>query len=115
LLGTEASRISKHTSKPTQEFAAKIEDSDPYDYEMKKTPGKGKCVFLNGNTCAIYALRPLICRFYPFQLRIRKDRKYHFLQAKDCPGIGKGQELQKDFFENLFGEAQRSLGKAIRQ
>lgn len=113
LLGAEARRISKHTSKPIRGFAAQIEGSEPYGYEMKKTPEKGKCVFLNGNTCAIYTLRPLICRFYPFQLRMGKNRKHYFLHTEECPGIGKGEGLQKSFFENLFAEAQSSIGKTL--
>lgn len=68
---------------------------------MKKTK-KGKCVFLKDNSCFIYEARPLICRFYPFQLKNIKTDKYAFEYTTECPGIGKGPRLRKRFFEKLF-------------
>ena len=48
---------------------------DSYSYEMKKNK-KGKCFFLKENQCCIYEFRPIICRFYPFELKFDLDQKY---------------------------------------
>jgi len=102
LLNAEAEQIASVTSQRIPEFAAKIEGKAPYSYEMKKTLENGKCVFLSNNRCTIYLLRPLICRFYPFELAIAANRKYMFRCTKECPSIGKGKTLRKNYFEELF-------------
>jgi len=83
------------------DFAEKIEGFDPYVYRMKKN-NEGRCVFLKDNSCSIYPIRPLICRFYPFQLKNTGINKYDFVYTDECPGIGKGPKLKKKFFEKLF-------------
>jgi Fe-S-cluster containining protein len=101
LLKIETDCISQKTSKSLDDFAEKVEGFEPYVYRMKKTDD-GKCVFLKDNSCSIYETRPLICRFYPFQLKnIRTDR-YSFEYTTECSGIGKGPQLEKRFFERLF-------------
>jgi Fe-S-cluster containining protein len=101
LLRTEAEQIAKATLQPTSEFTVKIKDKAPYSYEMKKTED-GKCVFLENNCCTIYAVRPLICRFYPFELKIAHSGKYTFLYTSECSGINKGPILSKSYFRKLF-------------
>lgn len=98
----EAERIAEAIGKPTQEFATKIEGRAPYTYEMRKTMREGKCIFLNDKRCTIYPLRPLICRFYPFQLKITANGKHEFLRTRECQGVGKGKRLTKNYFENLL-------------
>ncbi|NIQ33341.1 MAG: hypothetical protein GTN80_06835, partial [Nitrososphaeria archaeon] len=100
LLNSEAEHISRRTSIMADEFAGKIKGFEPYVYRMKKTDGD-KCVFLKGNLCSIYRFRPLICRFYPFQVKLTNN-KYVFTHTGECPGIGKGRNLKKGFFESLF-------------
>jgi Fe-S-cluster containining protein len=104
----EVERISKATAKPVQEFADKIKGREPYVYEMKKTAEERKCFFLSDNVCAIYELRPLICRFYPFELSRSRDQKHVFLYTKECPGMGEGKLLEKEYFEGLFRQARKS-------
>jgi len=101
LLRTEAEQIAKATSQPISEFTVKIKDKTPYSYEMKKTKD-GKCVFLENNCCTIYSARPLICRFYPFELKIADSGKYTFLYTLECSGINKGPMLGKNYFRKLF-------------
>ena len=101
LLEEEAERISRITSNSIEEFATRIKRKGPYAYEMKKTH-EGKCTFLQGKDCVIYLLRPLICKFYPFQLRKTRDGKHGFFGTEECPGIGKGPKLGKNYFKNLF-------------
>ena len=101
LLALEAEQISKTTSKPTSRFALKINSAEPYIYEMKKRED-GKCAFLENSRCTIYAVRPLICRFYPFELKSLGDEKYQFLFTEECPAIGKGRLLSEDYFRKMF-------------
>jgi Fe-S-cluster containining protein len=105
LLKNEAKHISRVSEKPMEEFITEVVGHEPYAYEMKKTPEDKKCVFLEGNSCRIYAIRPLVCRFYPFQLSKEKGQKYSFSVTAECPGVGKGEPLKKGFFEDLFRKA----------
>jgi Fe-S-cluster containining protein len=101
LLKTEADLISKNTFKVLDEFAEKVEGFEPYTYQMTKTDD-GKCVFLKDNSCSIYEIRPLICRFYPFQLKKIGNSRFSFTYTDECPGIGEGPQLRRDFFQRLF-------------
>jgi Fe-S-cluster containining protein len=103
LLKREAEQIAKETSKSIEEFAERIEGAQPYVYRMRKTTD-GKCVFLKDSLCSIYHIRPLICKFYPFQLENIENGRFKFTYTKECPNIGKGQKLRRKFFENLFRE-----------
>jgi len=108
LLESEANRISSETSMEIDEFAERIEGFEPYVYQMRKTED-GICIFLKGNSCSIYPIRPLICRFYPFQLRSIGKNRYIFTYTNECPGIGKGVQLKRDFFERLFRMFMKSM------
>lgn len=116
LLYTEAKRIAEVTSKPIDEFAEEIAGHEPYVYSMKKTAEEGKCVFLKEEHCTIYASRPLICRFYPFELRVAEGGEREFLYTTECPGTGKGRRLTEKYFRRLFRQlevqdARRNRGK----
>jgi len=103
LLKSETDRISKKTLIGLYGFAEKIQGFEPYIYQMKKTE-EGKCIFLKDDLCSIYKIRPLICRFYPFQLKNLGNNRYVFAYTEECPGIGKGSQLKRRFFERLFGK-----------
>jgi Fe-S-cluster containining protein len=110
LLESEANKIQAETTLPIQDFSKEITDKTPYGYEMKKS-SEGKCVFLKGNQCSIYQLRPLICMFYPFELKFEKDKDQHvFGFTLECPGIDKGKTMTRKDFEKLFLLAQARLG-----
>lgn len=108
LLKLEADRISKKTSKRIEEFAENIEGSEPYVYRMRKT-ADGKCVFLRDDLCSVYDVRPLICRFYPFELKDTKKGKYVFAYTDECPCIGRGSVLKREYFEKLFAESTKLM------
>jgi len=108
LLESEAEEISAETGKTIEEFANESNGTQPYIYEMKKF--EGDCVFLKDNKCTIYALRPLICRFYPFELKYDADKGTHvFTATSECPMIGQGRLLSRKDFEALFGLAEERL------
>ena len=109
LLKTEAKRISEDSSIEIEEFAEKMEGSEPFVFKMKKKGGK--CIFLRDNLCSIYEIRPIICRFYPFKLENLGKNRYRFSYTEECPGIGKGPQLKRDFFEELFREFQKSMSE----
>ncbi len=109
LLEREADEISEQTGLPIEEFAAESSNSTPYMYEMRK-PYDGKCFFLKDNRCSIYDARPLICRFYPFELRYNKDKNTHvFNYTLECPVINKGKTVTKKDFDELFFLAEQRL------
>jgi Fe-S-cluster containining protein len=97
------------TGLPKHHFSTQVTDRKPYCYEMKKTR-VGKCVFLKDNQCIIYALRPLICRFYPFELKFDQEKDQHVFDfTLECPAMGKGKMMTRKVFEELFLLAQERL------
>jgi Fe-S-cluster containining protein len=109
LLEQETNIISNETCLPKETFTTQIADKDPYCCEMKKN-NEGKCFFLKDNQCGIYELRPLICRFYPFELKFDPDKnQYAFSFTFECPGITKGRLVTKKDFEDLFLLAKKRL------
>ena len=109
LLEPEAEAISAKTSLPKPGFSKKVMGKEPYCREMKKDR-EGKCCFLKDNHCTIYEQRPLICRFYPFELKFSSSQNQHvFAVTFECPAIGKGKLQGKTDFEKLFALAKERL------
>lgn len=108
LLEAEVDRIAEKTLRNRGEFAERVVGSEPYAYLMKKTEN-GKCIFLVDSLCSIYQIRPLICRFYPFELKNVNGGKYAFICTDECPNVGKGPRLGRTFFERLFKEFLESM------
>jgi Fe-S-cluster containining protein len=98
LLPTEVLDISRRTDIPVEELATHS-SNDPYRYEMRKD--KGKCRFLEGNVCQIYSNRPLVCRYYPFEMNSEGDSVRITLSLGGCVGSNKGKRLYESFFRNL--------------
>jgi Fe-S-cluster containining protein len=110
LLEKEANEIADAVSKPISVFAKRIKGKAPYVYEMKKTDNMHSCVFLQNNLCLIYQTRPLVCRFYPFELRSENNQEYEFSSTKECPGINKGRVLKTQYYDQLFRIAKARIG-----
>lgn len=109
LLDAEMNKISEITALIPDDFCCGIEGKEPYVFEMKKN-SDGKCLFLKDNNCTIYAHRPLICRFYPFELNFDNDLgKYQFNFTVECPGLGSGQEIRDVDFKKLLELAEQRL------
>lgn len=109
LLRQEAEQIALAIAQPIENFAVKVEWDEPYGYVMKKK--EGKCVFFENGGCRIYSLRPLVCRFYPFELRCVADGRFLFLFTSECKGINRGAVLGGDYFKKLFRLACQRMGK----
>jgi Fe-S-cluster containining protein len=109
LLESEADTVSAATCLPKLVFTKEVVDKTPYCYEMKKDD-EGRCFFLKDNQCTIYTLRPLICRFYPFELKFDQNKNTHvFNFTPECREIGKGKLLTKKYFKELFLLAKEKL------
>jgi len=110
LLESEAEKIASDTCQLITDFSVEINDNNPYVYEMKKS-SEGKCVFLKDKQCSIYALRPLVCVCYPFELKFNKgEGMYNFDFTVECPRINQGKFLDKTVFERLLRLARERLG-----
>jgi len=105
LLDDEAEKIAAFVGRPVSEFAERVKGREPYTYDMKKVGGK--CVFLAGHECTIYSVRPLVCRFYPFELKAAEKGQHEFHPTDECLGLGKGKKLRKEHFRELFRLAQK--------
>ena len=109
MLESEAKEIQEKTGLDLGEFCSEAPDKQPYRFEMKKH-GDGKCVFLKPDGCMIYGFRPLICRFYPFELKFDEDKQtYVFNPTIECPAINQGKLLGENDFRKLFLLAQERL------
>ena len=109
LLKSETSDISAKINLPIEDFAEQIKDKEPYCFEMKK-PNEGKCFFLKDNQCSIYMLRPLICRFYPFELKFDPNKNLHVFDfTLECLAISRGKIMTAKDFEELFALAKERL------
>lgn len=102
ILKEEANQISIKTGKKISDFASICIAKSPYFFEMNKND-YDKCVFLSlNNKCCIYSDRPLVCRFYPFELVDQINKIHKFCFTDECPGINQGKLLDKKYFSGLF-------------
>jgi len=108
LLPMEAVEISKETSIPVEQFACETQDQT-YRYEMSKP--NGACYFLNGNQCRLYDHRPLVCRFYPFEMKNEEGSLKILFAGEGCVGRSRGQRLGERFFRRLATEAIEKLNQ----
>jgi len=99
LLPEDVERLVHATGLSVEDFAVPVDDLEPYKYRLRKSDGA--CIFLKGDKCSVYPYRPLACRFYPFIL-FHIGMSYVFIIAGECPGLGKGPELERDFFEKYL-------------
>lgn len=109
MLDSEVKEVSEKTSLSIGDFSFKTEGNEPYVFEMRKKED-GKCFFLKDSFCTIYDFRPLICRFYPFELKFDGHQdKYRFRFTLECPGINNGQEMEENEFKKLLELAKQRL------
>jgi len=114
LLQSDVDRIVAHTKRPFGSFASEIVAAEQFKYEMKKDEGNGKCIFLSNNECSIYLQRPLICRFYPFELKANELGISEFKASDECPGLcsdeaQRSKKLGTSFFRELLRLAQEEF------
>lgn len=109
LLESEVKEIAKEKAFTASDFCMETQGKAPYAFEMRKQQD-GKCIFLRNNQCTIYDLRPLICRFYPFELKFSEDQNHYLFNfTLECPGVSLGKCLEESDFNNLFLLAEKKL------
>ncbi len=109
----EIRAIMAATGRGWQEVAEPEEDGDvdrygnrhAFEWALRKKPD-GDCIFLEGGLCAIYDVRPWICRTYPFYLD--EGRVGH----GECDGLGRG-ERPEAMAEELIARRVRELEESI--
>jgi uncharacterized protein len=74
--------------------------TDRYLYPFKdsfsiREDSLGNCLFYKKG-CAIYAVRPLQCRTFPFWFDNLRSEKRWLETGRRCPGIGQGRHYRKD-------------------
>jgi Fe-S-cluster containining protein len=112
ILETEAQEIQKQTELGIEAFCSEIQDKQPYVFEMKLS--EGKCFFLKSDGCSIYDFRPMICRFYPFELKFDETQQtYAFTATAECPALNQGKRLTQTDFKQLFWLAEKKLLQKI--
>ncbi|MCW4005634.1 MAG: YkgJ family cysteine cluster protein [Candidatus Bathyarchaeota archaeon] len=111
LLPSDVRRISQSTKQPLNSFAHRITGKTPYLYEMHKQ-NSGKCLFLKENQCSIYQNRPLICRFYPFELKTDENQTPVFTATNECPSISSADPMQETVLDAKYFERLLALARA---
>ena len=71
--------------------------------------GQSECQFLVEGGCSIHAVKPTQCRTYPFWPSLVESREVWSMEAKFCPGIGKGDLVQI----NTARQIAKELGSAF--
>jgi Fe-S-cluster containining protein len=117
LLELDAQNISLNTNRNVKTFTMHTLQKAPYVYEMKKNLKTGKCVFNKNDKCTIYDSRPLICRFYPFELTTNTAGDFTIRATCECPAIShiehnKIKKLDKEYFQELVKLAIQKLQPA---
>jgi len=93
-------------------------DSDDFDSEgnrhtfewVLRRNEDGDCVFLEGNRCTIYVVRPHICRTYPFMLSGDKTEVYE-CDGKQCPDVSSARPDGRDISAAARGLKDRQVAE----
>jgi len=88
----------------------KVEDSGRkviLDLPVMKSRENTLCVFYNDG-CSIYPVRPSACRLFPFRVEEETmpngDMMLNIRYNPSCPGIGKGNSVDKDKLKELVAD-----------
>jgi len=101
LLQDEIEKLARVTGRKEDEFSEPTNDEQLYPRMMKKRGGK--CFFLRDDLCLVYDNRPLTCAFYPFFLTQASANSMKIcLTPEACPGLGKGEVIQRDYYARLL-------------
>lgn len=82
------------------------------DHKSLRSRADGSCIFLSIDAlthlykCTIYALRPALCRLYPFQLKKSGWNSYCLGVIPCCNGLNTkdGQIVDSDFVSETVGD-----------
>jgi Fe-S-cluster containining protein len=104
LTSADLESIAKITQLRVNEFC-RASHIAPRPFRWIMRENYGACIFIGENSkCRIYDSRPMICRCYPFSVEWDETNMTFSLSRNECPGLGRGIKLQKQFFEKLAQE-----------
>jgi Fe-S-cluster containining protein len=71
----------------------------------------GDCIFLKDDLCMVHAIRPIVCRSFPFTFREHANEQFWGLSAAKhiCPGLGTGPRVLVADLQELSSEVLASL------
>lgn len=104
LLPTDIERLREAGEKGFYEM---VDGNEAFVAEMKKQDGR--CIFHGKEGCKVYEKRPLICSTYPFWIE-RINNSFIFRVDEKCPGFGRGERLNENFFRQLLKTCLSSIG-----
>jgi Fe-S-cluster containining protein len=97
----EAARIAKFLGLSPEEFASQyLRKAGSYE-SLAEMPD-GRCIFYAEKTCAIYAVRPVQCRTFPFWRSVVASPEAWIRCREECPGIGKGRLFSAEEIEEIL-------------
>ncbi|HHO75096.1 MAG TPA: YkgJ family cysteine cluster protein [Deltaproteobacteria bacterium] len=99
----EISAIAEFSEVSREIFVQRCLYSFQDSFSIQET-ADGRCIFYE-NGCAIYPVRPMQCRTFPFWFQnMRSVRAFEDVALK-CPGIGKGPLYSKDTILECIGQS----------
>lgn len=83
-------------------------------FSIKEHPTTKDCVFLcpagkDKRGCAIYPVRPLQCRTWPFWKENLRSPDHWLAASERCPGINRGRLYTKDEILNILEQKRLAL------
>ncbi|MCF7938884.1 MAG: YkgJ family cysteine cluster protein [Spirochaetales bacterium] len=75
---------------------------------LKEKPDND-CIFLEHDTCRVYAARPVQCQTYPFWPSILRSEKVWKNEADHCPGINSGRLYKKTEIDRRLQMRQHNI------
>ncbi len=97
----EARKISNYLNLAYKDFLGEYCINNDAVIKIKESPNDA-CVFLNGDKCQIYEVRPLQCQTFPFWPENLKSR-FRWKQLKFfCSGIDEGELYSPRRIKEIF-------------
>ena len=85
-------RAAAYLGMTSEEFESRYVIRYRHVLRLRRPPeGQDHCHFLTAEGCSIHEVKPTQCRTYPFWPSLVENRFAWDLEAKFCPGIGKGE------------------------
>lgn len=99
LLERDVEKLARYFRIPVAQFKAEYTMEDPVDDLVLKRDDQKGCVFLDGNTCTVYEVRPASCENFPHMVRGQgsiPSRMWQFIdRATYCPIVYNSLEAFK--------------------